>query len=206
MAFEGWKGDFVGFFTGLELDNSKRYFEAHRKQYEQDVKGPLEELVRELDPDVGGTVKMFRLNRDIRFSPDKRPYKTNVAAVIGELYVHLDARRLFIGTGSHAPDNTWLKRYRDAVASPAGGEFQRIVEQARKDGCTVGGNRLKTAPKGYEPDHPRIELLRWREVVAGKTFPIERWIATPKAKDRILEAWRQIKPFSDWLVENVGST
>jgi len=77
MTFDGWKGDFVGFFRGLELDNSKRYFEAHRRQYEVDVRKPMEELVAELEPLLGGS-KIFRINRDIRFSADKSPYKLNI--------------------------------------------------------------------------------------------------------------------------------
>src|SRR5204863_385793 len=82
MAFTGWTGDFVGFFRGLELDNSRRYFEAHRRQYERDVLQPLKELVAELEPRLGRS-KIFRINRDIRFTKDKSPYKTNVAPVLG---------------------------------------------------------------------------------------------------------------------------
>src|SRR5215831_18182584 len=78
MSFEGWRGDFVGFFRGLELYNSKRYFEAHRKQYESEVRGPMEALAAELSP-LLGPFKIFRINRDVRFSADKSPYKTNVA-------------------------------------------------------------------------------------------------------------------------------
>jgi uncharacterized protein (TIGR02453 family) len=202
MAFSGWTDDFVGFFRGLELDNSKRYFDAHRRQYERDVLGPLKELTAELEPQLGN-VKIFRINRDIRFSADKSPYKTNIAATIGPLYVHLDARRLFLGTGAHAPDNGWLQRFREAVAADPGETLARHVDELRNDGMLVGGNPLKTAPRGYSADHPRIELLRWREVVAGREFAIEPWIAEPVAKDRIVETWEDLRPFSDWLARHV---
>ena len=202
MSFDGWKGDFVGFFRGLELDNSKRYFEAHRKQYETEVKGPMEALAAELAP-VLGPAKLFRINRDVRFSADKSPYKTNVAAVVGRLYIHLDARDFFVATGAHMPSSPWLTRYREAVAGPGGADFARTVEQLRAAGLNVGGNSLKTAPRGYPPDHPRIELLRWREVGTGRSFGLEPWIATPAVKDRILEAWEAMRPLSDWLVSNV---
>src|SRR5215470_10754140 len=162
MSFDGWKGDFVGFFRGLELDNSKRYFEAHRTQYETEVRGPMEALAAELSP-VLGPVKLFRINRDIRFSADKSPYKTNVAAVVGRLYVHLDGHTFFVATGAHHPATPWLVRYREAVAGPAGEELARRVERMRAAGLSVGGNDMKTAPRGYDRDHPRIELLRWRE-------------------------------------------
>ena len=202
MAFNGWKGDFVGFFRGLELDNSKRYFEAHRSQYEVEVRKPMEELVADLEP-LLGPGKIFRVNRDIRFSADKSPYKTNVAAVVGELYIHLDAHHLFTATGSHNPDNGWLRRYRQGVVRPPGEELAQLIERMRADGLEVGGNPLKTAPRDFPADHPRIELLRWREVVAGRRFPIEPWIATPAVRDRVLETWEKMRPLSDWLTEHV---
>lgn len=202
MTFDGWTGDFVGFFRGLELDNSKRYFEAHRRQYELEVRKPMEELVAELEPLLGGG-KIFRINRDIRFSADKSPYKTNIAAVVGTIYIHLDAHQLFLGTGAHNPDNAWLRRYREAVARPVGEELAHVVMRMRTDGINVGGNPLKTAPRAYPADHPRIELLRWREVVAGRRFPIEPWIATTAAKDRVVETWEIMRPFADWLTEHV---
>lgn len=203
MAFQGWTGDFVGFFHGLELDNSKRYFEAHRQQYEREVRGPLQELADELEPVLGGA-KIFRINRDIRFSSDKSPYKTNVAAVIGQLYVHLDGRSFFVATGAHHPGTPWLTRYRAAVDGPAGEELVGHVERMRAAGLSIGGNPMKTTPRGYRPDHPRIELLRWREVVASKDLGIGPWIATPAAKDRVLEAWEAMRPFAGWLRENVA--
>ena len=202
VAFQGWKGDFVGFFVGLEQDNSKRYFDAHRKRFEEDVRGPMLALMAELEPELGPG-KMFRLNRDIRFSADKRPYKTNIGAIVGPLYIHLDARRFFVATGAHMPDSQWLARFRGAVAGPAGAELERIVARGREAGLTFEGNPLKTAPKGYATDHERIELLRWREVTAGRGWDIEPWIATPKPRDRVREAWAAMRPFSDWLRENV---
>jgi uncharacterized protein (TIGR02453 family) len=202
MAFEGWKGDFIGFFRGLEADNSKTYFEAHRKQYEQDVRGPLQELVAELEGTLGPG-KLFRIHRDIRFSADKSPYKTNVAAVAGRMYIHLAANEFFVATGAHMPDTPWLTRYREAVAGPAGDALARQVKTMRAAGVGLGGNELKSAPRGYPADHPRIELLRWREVGAGKHFPIGPWIATPAVKDRVLETWKVMRPFADWLKENV---
>ena len=202
MGFEGWKGDFVGFFRGLELDNSKRYFEAHRKQFEEDVRGPMLALLAELEP-LLGPGKVFRINRDIRFSADKSPYKTNIGATAGAMYIHLDARQLFTATGAYMPDSAWLTRYREAVAGPAGEDLARCVEAMREAGVNVGGNELKTAPRGYPADHPRIELLRWREVGAGTHFDIEPWIATAEAKERIVESWHRMRPLSDWLTSNV---
>ncbi len=202
MSFDGWKGDFVGFFRGLELDNSKRYFEAHRRQYEAEVRGPMEALAAELAPVLGPT-KIFRINRDVRFSADKSPYKTNVAAVVGRLYVHLDARQLYVATGAHMPGSAWLARYREAAAGPAGEELASAIDEMRVAGLSVGGNPLKTVPRGYPADHPRIEVLRWREVGTSRQFPLEPWIATPAVKHRVLQTWETMRPLADWLSANV---
>src|SRR5260370_11979166 len=78
-AFGGWKGDFKGFFLGLQLNNSKAYFESHRKQYENDVKAPMVALLADLEEEFGAA-RLSRPNRDIRFSADKSPYKTNIYA------------------------------------------------------------------------------------------------------------------------------
>ncbi len=172
------------------------------KQYEVEVRRPMEELAAELQPTLGPS-KIFRINRDIRFSADKSPYKTNVAAVVGRVYIHLDARMFYMATGAHHPDTGWLRRYREAAAGPAGDELARRVEDMRAAGLSVGGNEMKTAPRGYGADHPRIELLRWREVGAGRQFELGPWIATPAVRDRVLETWEAMCPLADWLTEHV---
>src|SRR5205807_99793 len=128
---------------------------------------------------------------------------TNVGAVVGPLYVHLDGRQLFVATGAHMPSTAWLGRYREAVAGPAGEELADVVGRLRAAGVDVGGNPLKTAPRGYPADHPRIELLRWREVGTGRPFGLEPWLATPAVKERVLESWEAMRPLSDWLAAHV---
>ena len=78
-----------------------------------------------------------------------------------------------------------------------------MVERMRAAGLAVGGNELKTAPRGYPPDHPRIDLLRWREVTTGKRFSIEPWVATPAVKERVIETWQDMGPLADWLGKHV---
>lgn len=204
MAFTGFRGDFIGFFRGLGMDNSKAYFERHRAAYERDVRAPMVALTEALAPELG-PVKLFRINRDIRFSADKSPYKTNAGALVGPLYIHLDARRFFLGTGNYHPERDWLARYREAVAGPAGADFAEIVDAGRRSGLTYAeADPLRTAPKGYAADHPRIELLRWRNVVAGRSFEIEPWIASEECLVRVRATWAEMKPFSDWLTAQVG--
>src|SRR2546428_13779662 len=102
-TFRGWPEECQRFFIGLELDNSKKYFDAHRSIYEKVVKGPMVALIESLEADYGPG-KVFRANRDIRFSKDKSPYKTNIAGYAGMGgrggYLSLDARGL---TGAGGP-------------------------------------------------------------------------------------------------------
>lgn len=203
-AFEGWKGDFQGFFIGLKLDNSKRYFEANRRLYEEEVKGPLLALMRELEPEFGPG-KVFRLNRDLRFSADKSPYKTNIAgdAERGG-YVHLDGEGLYAARGWWMVTPGQLARYREAVARPAGDELQKIVASLEAKNYTIGGDQLKRVPPPHPQDHPRGRLLRQKGIYAGKHLGLGPWLATSRAKDLVAEVWRDGGALTDWLDREVG--
>ena len=171
MAFRGWSEEALEFFDGLEADNSKAYWQANKDVYENVVRAPMEELIDELAPEWGEG-KIFRPYRDIRFSADKSPYKTNIAATLGEGYVQLSADGLAVGSGmwEMAPDQ--LERYREAVdENRSGGALERVVAKARAAGLEVMGHgELKTAPKGYPKDHPRIELLRYKGLVTWRSL------------------------------------
>ena len=207
MAFHGWKVEALEFFEGLEADNSKAYWQRHKDVYETIVRAPMEELLAELEP-VYGEGKIFRPYRDVRFSRDKSPYKTAIGATVGNGYVHIDARGLAVGSGKWemAPDQ--LERYREAVADDGSGEkLSGIVEAARAKGLDVHGHdELKTAPKGYPKDHPRIELLRYKGLIAWQEWPAGAWLGTKRAKDRILQFLDRSKPLVGWLDANVGES
>jgi len=165
----------------------------------------MEALVDELTPEFGEG-KIFRPYRDIRFSVDKSPYKTNIAATLGAGYVQLNADGLGAGSGMWhmAPDQ--LERYRETVDEDrSGAALEGIVAEARKAGLTVNGHeQLKTAPKGYAKDHPRIDLLRCKGLITWKGWEPAAWLGTPKAKDRIVEFLRRSQPLNEWLQTNVG--
>ncbi len=205
MTFRGWPEESLEFFAGLEVDNSKTYWHAHKDVYETAVRAPMEALVDELTPEFGEG-KVFRPYRDIRFSADKSPYKTNIAATLGAGYVQLSADGLGVGSGMWhmAPDQ--LERYREAVDEDRSGTaLEGIVATARKAGLTVNGHeQLKTAPKGYAKDHPRIELLRSKGLITWKEWAPARWLGTSKAKDRVVEFLRHSQPLNAWLQTNVG--
>jgi uncharacterized protein (TIGR02453 family) len=205
MAFSGWPEEALDFYDGLAADNSKTYWTAHRAVYDELVLGPMAELVDELGPEFGDT-KIFRPYRDVRFSKDKTPYKTHIGAMVGSGYVQLSAHGLAAGDGMYgmAPDQ--LDRYRQAVASDlTGPELERVIATIEKTGIGVSGrDTLKSAPRGYPADHPRIGLLRHKGLVAWQEWPAGAWLGTAEAKDRVVTFLRTTGPLSDWLADRVG--
>ena len=205
MSFHGWPAEALDFYEGLEADNSKAYWTAHKPVYEQKVRGPMAELVEELAPEFGEP-KIFRPYRDVRFSKDKSPYQTRIAAMVGDGYIQLSVSGLAAGSGMHgmAPDQ--LDRYRQAVASEeTGEELERVVADIERGQIAVHGyDPLKTAPRGYAADHPRIRLLRYKGVVTWKQWPVEPWLGTAAARRRVAEFLAASRPLCAWLNANVG--
>jgi uncharacterized protein (TIGR02453 family) len=202
--FAGWKGDFQGFFTGLQLNNSKAYFESHRKQYEQEVKRPMVALLADLESTFG-PARLSRPNRDIRFSADKSPYKTNIYASSRDGgYVALDMNGLVVGGGRYTTDPAQLARFREAVAAPrSGGELVAIVEALRNKGYDVEGQELKRVPPPYPQDHPRRELLKHRRLFYWQRWTVGPWIATPAVRDRVAGAWNDGASLNAWLAAHL---
>ncbi|HXP21899.1 MAG TPA: DUF2461 domain-containing protein [Streptosporangiaceae bacterium] len=207
MSFNGWPEAALDFYEGLESDNSKSYWTAHRAIYDTAVLGPMAELTDELGAEFGA-VKIFRPNRDIRFSKDKSPYKTAIGAMVGSGYIQLSASGLAAGNGMYvmAPDQ--LDRFRQAVAADkTGRQLERVVEAINsRDIAVQGHDVLKTAPRGYPADHPRIEILRYKGLVAWKEWPVEPWLSSPAARDHVADFLVATRPLAAWLDANVGSS
>ena len=206
MAFRGWPAEAIEFFEGLEADNSKAYWQDHKADYEKLVRGPMEELLRELASKYGEG-KIFRPYRDVRFSADKTPYKTNIAATVANGgYISLSSDGLGVGSGYYMPAPDQLEKFRAAIAdNKTGPQLVKIVDTARKGGLTVEGHdALKTAPKGYPKDHPRIELLRQKGLIVWKQWPVAAWLGTAQAKKRIIDVFTAAKPLNAWLDKHVG--
>src|ERR671918_3205684 len=200
MSFRGWPVEALEFFEGLEADNSKTYWQQNRDVYDRMVRVPMEELLEELAPEWGEW-RIFRPYRDIRFSSDKSPYKTNIAAVVGDGYVQLTADGLGAGCGMYEMARDQLDRYRKAVVDDrSGGDLAAMVAEAKAARLEITAHEiLKTAPRGYPKDHPRIELLRHKGLIAWREWPAGAWLGTRRAKDRVIEFFRRSKPISDWL-------
>lgn len=209
-GFEGFPEEALIFFEGLEADNSRAYWLDQRDRYERTVRAPMLALLDLLEPEFGAG-KMFRPYRDVRFSADKTPYKTHAAAVVGTgdaggaLYVQLSAAGLLVGGGYYrmAPDQ--LSRYRESVGADGPGEqLAAEVARLRADGWQLAGEQLSRAPRGVDPRHPRIELLRHKGIAAMVEFGDPDWLGTARCADEVAAAWRRVGGLTRWLDARVG--
>jgi uncharacterized protein (TIGR02453 family) len=206
MSFRGWPAEAVEFFEGLIADNSKTYWQANKQVYEDCVRRPMEELLADLEPEFGAG-KIFRPYRDVRFSNDKSPYKPAIAATLAEGgYISLSADALGTGCGLYMPDAAALDRYRRAVADDrSGAALVALVKPLRAEKIEVSGHEaLKTAPRGYPKDHPRIDLLRQKGLVAWREWPVGSWLGTKRAEQRIVDFLHASAPLRAWLAKHTG--
>jgi uncharacterized protein (TIGR02453 family) len=204
VGFTGWPVEAVEFYEGLEDDNSRAYWHAHKAVYEQSVKAPMEALLAELEEEFGPG-RIFRPNRDTRFSKDKTPYKLNCAAHLTGGYISVSADELFVGSGLYMPMPDELKRFRAAIdADRSGRALEEIVAALRKAKYDVGAHdRVKTAPRGFDKDHPRLELLQLKGITMSKAWPVGGWLGTRKAKERVVATLRAARPLNDWIAQHV---
>ena len=196
----------LDFYEDLEADNSKLFWAANKHTYDAAVRPPMTALAEAL-ADEFGPAKLFRPYRDVRFSKDKTPYKTHQGAFAGTApgtgyYLQIDASGLMAAGGFYAASPSQLARLRATIDDDVRGlELEALVEDVRAAGLEIGGNRLKTKPRGYAADHPRIELLRHRSLTAGVSFGSPEWLETPEALDRVRATWRTLTPLVEWLTQ-----
>jgi uncharacterized protein (TIGR02453 family) len=215
MSFEGFGPSALEWFSELERDNTRAFFTATRDRYETEVRGQLEAMLDELTGEFGGTVKVFRQQRDIRFSPDRSPYKLRTYGVLlgarqggNGLYAEVSAHGLYAGTGYHQMARDQLDRYRAAVADDATGPgLETALATAVDAGLELAGQSLRTAPRGYDRDHARIDLLRRKALIAGlRLHPGADGIPRDAALEHVSACWRAAAPLNGWLDANVGPT
>jgi len=214
VKFSGFGEYAVEFYDGLLADNSKPYWEDNLKTYREDVRAPMEALLAELLPEFGpdfGEGKVFRPHRDVRFAKDKSPYKTHCGAVIepgrggGAYYVELSSAGLRTGGGCFHLQSDQLARFRQAVDTDVhGGALERILAKLRKSGWKITGDTLRTKPRGFAADHPRLELLKHRSLYAVKSWEPDDTLHERACLDRVRKAWRQVRDFNEWARDHVG--
>jgi uncharacterized protein (TIGR02453 family) len=212
--FEGFGPKVQQWFKGLEADNSKEYFATSRDFFEESIRDQMEAMLTELSNKFGGEVEMFRQNRDIRFSADKSPYKTNTYGVLHGsdmaaegLYASISASGLVAGSGYHMMARDQLERYRERVADDKHGpELTKLVARAQNAGLELWGESLATAPRGYPKDHERIELLRRKSLSLGAMLTFGSGISRTDGLQFVTKTWRAAAPVTGWLDEHVGGS
>ncbi len=202
--FTGFPIAALDFYDDLEMDNTKSFWEAHKPVYDTAVKAPMTALVKALEPEFG-TAKVFRPYRDVRFAKDKTPYKTHQGAFVATgpstgWYVEIAARGMRVGAGFYEAGGERLAGVRDAIDDDrTGPRLVRLLRKLERSGFEIGGEQLKTSPRGYDAGHPRIDLLRRKQLLAGRSYGFEPFIHQASLLDRVREDWRALVPLLDWL-------
>jgi uncharacterized protein (TIGR02453 family) len=209
MAFTGFPSAALEFYEGLAADNSKTYWLANRAVYDADVKGSMQALLDDLAE--FGPFHIFRPYNDVRFAKGRPTYKEQIGAT-GEsqggstYYVRFSASGLLAGTGYFhmAPDQ--LERFRRAVDDESLGSHVAAIGAALEQrGFAIGSiGELKSAPRGYRRDHPRIELLRRKGLTAMRSWDVAPWMHTKSVVKRVRDAWTEAADLNEWLDTNVG--
>jgi uncharacterized protein (TIGR02453 family) len=208
-AFTGFPEAALDFYDDLEVDNTRSFWTAHKDVYESAVRAPMVALTAALEQEFG-PAKVFRPYRDVRFAKDKTPYKTAQGAFVAcgpstGYYVQVAAPGVRVGVGFYDASSDRLARIREAIADERrGAELERILARLGRQGWERGGERLKTSPRGYDGEHPRIDLLRHKSMTLGKSYGFEPVIHKPELLERVRKDWRQARPFVDWVCEHAG--
>jgi uncharacterized protein (TIGR02453 family) len=221
----------LSFFRELSRNNNKQWFEAHRADYENEVREPMRALIEDMNarfsrfaPEIGGDPKrsMFRINRDIRFSRDKSPYKTHAACwfnhrrasskVGGEanegsagFYFHLEpGGRSMVGAGLWMPPRPQLTKLRDAIVDDHKG-FDRTVRGLTKrfGGLDEGHGMLKRTPRGYAEDHPAAKWLRYQSFTSGRVLK-DSDVVGPQLPNVLAREFEAMLPLVRWLNGALG--
>jgi uncharacterized protein (TIGR02453 family) len=208
----------LAFLRALKRNNDREWFRARKAEYEQHVRGPMIALLERLARDLPGfapdlvsdpRVCLFRIYRDTRFSSDKRPLKTNVAAHLpsrkfsrGEgagLYVEVAPQWVWMGGGIYMPSSSELNAIRAAIAADHR-RFRRVVTAPafRRAVGELSGEQLTRVPRGYVKDHPAAEYLRHRQFIGGREYPAD-FATRPRFYSELLTVFRGIAPLVGFL-------
>jgi len=210
----------LAFLRALKRHNDRGWFRAHRAEYDRDVRSPMLAVIERLAgdflafaPDLVASerVSLYRVYRDTRFSPDKSPLKTHIAALFpwkglpkhegAGLYFHVAPSEVWAGGGMYMPQTSQLQRVREHLAANFT-RFRAIVEspsfKRRTDG--LDGERLQRVPRGFPADHPAAEYLRFRQFLAGREYPAS-FATSPRFYSTLLALFREVAPLIRFLNE-----
>lgn len=209
MEFAGFPYAGVDFFKELNQFNNREWWSAHQDVYQDSVKRPFEELLEILRPDFGRTVMFGPKRRPDSDEAKSHPFKEHQGGMAvspgGSVwYLHLDAKGLMAGGGSYRVTSDQVERFRAAVLDEFSGfELQMIISTCQRQGFKIGGTIDKDATS-YDLTHPRAHLLRHLTLHVHYQFGTPPWLFTPKAADKVHQAWNATRPLVEWLDRNVG--
>jgi uncharacterized protein (TIGR02453 family) len=208
------------FLRALKRNNRREWFIAHRDDYEAHVRQPMADIIARLAADfrsfgpefvANPKTSMYRIYRDVRFSENKAPYKTHVAASFptrglpkhegAGLYFHVSPDEVWIGGGMYAPQPPQLHAVREHIAAHSR-RLRRLVEAPpfRRDVGALEGERLQRVPRGFPKDHEAAEYLRFRQFLAGRQFePV--FATSPKFYSNLLTVFKRLAPVTRFLNE-----
>lgn len=201
----------VDFYQELALNNTREWWQDNKQRYDELVKQPFLELAAEVAP-AFGEPKVYRPNRDVRFSSDKSPYKTHQGLYVrttqgAGFYCQVDGEGLRIGGGSYHQAGDQLERYRAAVTNDATGvQLQAIVDELAGNGYEISGEKLATRPRGVPADAPRLELLRHKSLAALLVLGTPEWMARPEAAEYVNDCWDEVRALMGWMQQFVGDS
>jgi uncharacterized protein (TIGR02453 family) len=210
MTFAGFPEAALDFYDDLEVDNTKSFWQAHKAVYDEAVAAPMKALTADLEPEFGAA-KIFRPYRDVRFAKDKSPYKTHQGAYVATgpstgYYVQIGAAGVMVGVGYYEASSARLAVIRAAISDDAHGtQLEGILAELEASGWNVGGETLKTAPRGYDVEHPRIALLRHKSLTVGREYGFDPVIHSSDLVEQVRTDWRTATPFLEWVAAH-GTT
>src|SRR5690606_34438631 len=218
------KKDIISFLEHLRDNNNKEWMEANREWYLK-AKADLLEVVGRIlhrmvafEPGFAGLEPkdcIFRQNRDLRFTPDKRPYKNNMSAYFAQggkksqypgYYLHIEPGGSFLGAGVYSPSPEILKKIRQEI--DYSGQELSLLLQNREFNATFGeikGERLKTPPKGYSSDHPFLHFLKMKHFIVSKSLS-NTDIRSPGFAEKTVKNFFRMKPFNDFFAKAMEPT
>ena len=209
MEFTGFPVAALDFYDDLEVDNTRSFWAAHKSVWEQSVRDPMVALTNAL-ADEFGPAKVFRPYRDVRYAKDKTPYKDHQGAFVASgpstgWYVEVGAPGVRVGAGFYGVPPEQLAAIRTAIAHDiTGPELEKILRALERRGWARTGEQVKTAPRGWTADHPRIELLRHRSLAMGRSYGFDEIVHTPQLLSEVRKDWRAARPFVEWVGRAVG--
>lgn len=221
-GFRGFPKEMLTFLDELEANNDKQWFESHRDEYEKYIKQPSCQFVesmgsklRELSPEINAIPKinksLFKIHRDVRFSKDKRPYKTTVGIWFWEgtgkrmehsgYYFHLENRKVMLGVGLYRFPKELLDRYRQTVARDSSGKrLLEVCGELEEKGYAIGMNHYKRVPRGFPTDHPHAKLLKYNGLTAMIEFEAGKSFHTYSFLEEAFSHYVEMKPLHNWLM------